>query len=91
MSCENEWLQISNNHIHNEEHAVYRDTLLPRSLDWRQQKSARGKKTDDCTAMVHWVLQRNLLHNVFGSFHSLRFDFDQQGMAGIGLILPLSI
>lgn len=41
--------------------------------------------------MTHWVLKSDLLHNVFGPFHSLSFDFNQQWMAGICLILPLSI
>lgn len=43
------------------------------------------------TQKVQKERQSDLLHNVFGSFHSLSFDFNQQRMAGIGLILPLSI
>lgn len=37
------------------------------------------------------LLYNILLHDIFGSFHSLSFDFNQERVAEIGLILPLSI
>lgn len=85
-------LHILNNHIHSGKHALYKDTCTDQVFGLEtQQKSTKGRKTDNRTVMVHWTLQSDLLHNVFGPFHSLSFDFNQQWMAGIGLILPLSI
>lgn len=85
-------LHILNNHIHSGKHTLYKDTCTDQVFGLEtQQKSTKGRKTDNRTVMAHWTLQSDLLHNIFGPFHSLSFDFNQQWMAGIGLILPLSI
>lgn len=84
MVCRREkGLHILNNHIQSGKHALYKETCTDQVFG--------GRKTENRTVMVHWTLQSDLLHNVFGPFHSLSFDFNQQWMAGIGLILPLSI